>query len=95
MSNPVYVDRKVWKRRGLRASLRIGKHLVIIHQMLLIPWILLHVLVVVYALENDLAEAVIGGEVAKLRVDECGHLGAGGALVVNLFAFSQLVCKPS
>lgn len=72
----------------LRASLRIREHLMIIHQMLLVPRILLHLLVVVYALENDLAEAVKVGEVAHLRVEEFGHQGAGGALVVNLCIFS-------
>ena len=56
----------------------------ILHQMLLVPRILLHALVVVYALENNLTEAVKVGDVAHLRVEELGHQGAGGALVVNL-----------
>ena len=56
----------------------------IIHQMLLIPWILLHALVVLYALEKNLAEAIEVGNVAHLRVEELGHQRARGALVVNL-----------
>ena len=58
----------------------------IIHQMLLVPWILLHALVVLYALENNLTEAIEVGDVAHLRVEQLGHQGARGALVVNLFA---------
>ena len=57
----------------------------IIHQMLLVPWILLHALVVLHALEKNLAEAIEVGDVAHLRVEQLGHQGARGALVVNLF----------
>lgn len=53
-------------------------------QMFLVPWILLHALVVLDAPENDLAEAVKVGHVAHLRVEELCHEGARGFLVVDL-----------
>ena len=52
--------------------------------MLLVPRILLHALVVLDVLENHLAEAVKVGDVAHLGVEELGHEGARGGLVVDL-----------
>lgn len=53
-------------------------------QMLLIPRILLHGLVMFQALEDDLTEAVKVRDVAHLAVEELRHEGAGGGLVVDL-----------
>ena len=52
--------------------------------MLLVPWILLHALVVFDALENHLAKAVKVGDVAHLRVEELCHQGTRSFLVMNL-----------
>ena len=58
--------------------------LVIVDEMLLVPRILLHALVILDRLEDHLAEAVEVGDVAHLRVEELRHKGARGALVVDL-----------
>ena len=67
----------------------------IIHQMLLIPRILLHTLVVLNILETHLAETIEVGNVAHLRIEELGHQSAGGALVVNLLQLTRLACNSS
>ena len=54
-------------------------------QMLLVPRILLHALIVFDALEDDLAEAIEVGHVAHLRVEKLRHQGARGFLVVDLY----------
>ena len=69
----------------LRAPLRIRKVLMIIHQMLLIPRILLHTLVILNILKNNLAEAIEVRNIAHLRVEELGHQRARRALVMDLF----------
>lgn len=69
---------------NLLALLRISKFLVVTDQVLLIPGILLHGLVVLEALEDDLAEAIIVCDIAHLRVEELRHQGSCRSLIMNL-----------
>jgi hypothetical protein len=55
-------------------------------KMLLVPWIVLYTLVVLDAAEDDLAEAVIIGDVDHLVVHYLVHEVACALRVVNLFS---------
>ena len=55
------------------------------NQMLLVPRILLHALIVFDALKDDLAEAIEVGDVAHLWIEKLRHQGARGFLVVDLY----------
>lgn len=57
----------------LHAPLRICEVLVIANEMLLIPRVLLHALVVLETLEDDLTEAVEVRNIGHLRVEELRH----------------------
>ena len=67
------------------ALLRVGKLLMVPDQMLLVPRILLHALIVFDALEDDLAEAIEVGDVAHLRIEKLRHHGTRGFLIVDLY----------
>lgn len=54
------------------------------HQVLLVPWILLHALVVLNIVKDDLAEAVEIGKSAHLRIKQFGHQRSGSILIVDL-----------
>ena len=71
-------------RRNLRALPCISKFLMVTDQMLLVPWILLHALVVFHILEDDLAETVNVGKIAHLWIEKLCHQGARSFLVVDL-----------
>ena len=64
----------------------------IMHEMLLIPRVLLHALIVFDTLEHYLTETVKVGHIAHLRVEELRHQGTGSTLVVDLF-LPSLVSK--
>lgn len=53
-------------------------------QVLLVPRILLHALVVLNIVKDDLAEAVEIGESAHLRIKQLGHQRSGSILIVDL-----------
>lgn len=53
-------------------------------QMLLIPRILLHPLIILHTTKDDLAETVEVGDVGHLGVVELAHERAGGGCVVDL-----------
>lgn len=57
----------------LLASIRIRKLLVVSEQAALIPGILFQILVVLQALEHDLAEAVIVGHICHLVIVQLAH----------------------
>ena len=60
------------------------KLLMVSHQMLLVPRILLHLLVIIRAFEHNLAEAVKVCQVGHLVVKEPAHEGARLDCVVDL-----------
>lgn len=70
---------------NLHAPLRIREFLMISHQMLLVPWILLHPLVILDISKHGLAKTVIIRDVGELGVEELSHEGTGGTCIVDLY----------
>lgn len=66
------------------ASLRIRELLMVAHQMLLVPRVFFHPLVVLQVPEQHLTEAVEIGDVGHLRIEKLAHQGTGRACVVYL-----------
>ncbi len=75
------------EKTNLHAPLRISKVLMVPHQVFLVPWILLHPLIVLNTLEHSLTEAVKVRHIGELRVVELGHERASGGCVVYLCLF--------
>lgn len=71
------------------ASFGICKLLVIPHQMVFVPWILLHSFVVIHAVKYNLAETVKVCQVHHLVVEEPGHEASGLNRVVDLGGVSS------
>ena len=80
----------------LRAPLGIRKILMIPHQMLLVPRIQLHPLIILDAPEHHLAEAVEVRHVGELRVVELRHERSRRTRVVDLMMLflSMIVRAP-
>lgn len=69
--------------KGYHTPLRISELLVISHQMLFIPRIVLHLPVILDVLKHDLAETVEIGKIGHLWVDQAAHESAGLSCVVD------------
>lgn len=78
----------------LHALLRISKVLMVASKMFLVPWILLHALVILDPLKDDLAKAIERRDVTHLRVKKLGHEGTSGALVMDLISRVSTSRKP-
>lgn len=74
---------------GHHAPFGIGKLLMIALQMLFIPRVLLHSLIIVHAVEHDLAEAVKVCELRHLVVKKPCHKAARLGSVVDLWLLSE------
>lgn len=66
------------------ASLDIGKIQMVSGELLLVPFVLAHPLVILDTFEYNLAEAIVISHVNKVRVEELGHHRSGFSVVVNL-----------
>jgi hypothetical protein len=75
---------------SIHAPLSVCKSFMIAGEMLLVPRILLHTLVVFNTLEDDLAKAVEIRHIGHLRVEKMWHQSTSGGLVVDLDCNSVL-----
>jgi len=75
-------------RQELLAPLCVGKFEVIVEEMFLVPRILLHLLVILNRLENNLAEAIEVGDITHLWIEQVRHEVACTGLIVYLVSCS-------
>lgn len=73
-----------WYRIYSHASFRVSELFVITNQMLLVPGVLLHTLIILKTLEHDLAETVEVGDIGHLRIKQLSHQSTSLALIVDL-----------
>lgn len=88
----VSLDARNDSRRDLLAPFCVGKLEVIIEKVFLIPRILLHTLVILNRLENNLTEAIVVGNITHLWIEKMRHEFACACLIVNLVSCSVKLC---
>lgn len=67
----------------------IRKLLMITHQVIMVPWVILQLLIILKITKHDLTKAVKVGYICHLWVIKLGHKRACGGRVVNLFIISN------